>query len=464
MKRHRFRQGLWTFLIFAAGISAALAQAQKKTDDDKPADPDTGESTIEEKTLGLLPQPLKPYGVKFAATYIGEVLGNVSGGLRQGTIYEGRLNLAIDIDLQKLAGWNQLTIHANVFQIHGQGLSRGNLQNYLVVSGIEALPTSRLYEAYFEKKWGNNQVSLKAGQLAVDSEFFNTKYTDELTNASMGWPAITSLDLLSGGPSPPLAAVGARLLVNIGSSWSVLGGIFDGNQAGPGANDPQERDRYGLNFRVNDPPLLLGQIVYSWNNKKGDPNLAGSFKLGGWQNFGAYNDLRFSSNGVSLASSVAAQPAMLHGDAGLWAIFEQKLYRVPNSDDRGVGVFARLSASPSPASIIDLYADAGVEFIGLSDARPDDKFGIAADYAHVAPRARALDADFVALNPAWPRRTFEGLVTAAYQYQVRDGWTVQPNLQYIIRPGGGATDPLGPSPGKPLRDALVAGLRTTLKF
>jgi porin len=190
-------------LLLAAN---AMAQEDKKTDDDKPADPDTGESTVEEKTLGLLPNPLQRYGVKFAATYIGEVLGNASGGLKQGTIYEGRLNLAVDVDLQ----------------------TRSNLQNLFVVSGIEALPSTRLYEAYFEKQWGAKKVSLKLGQFAADSEFFNTKYTDVLTNASMGWPAITSLDLPSGGPSPPLAALGARLLVNVTDQLSVLGGIFDG--------------------------------------------------------------------------------------------------------------------------------------------------------------------------------------------------------------------------------------------
>ncbi|HEY0431475.1 MAG TPA: carbohydrate porin, partial [Pyrinomonadaceae bacterium] len=250
--RERYKTRVWFCgIAFGGCLLAAVhasAQEDKKTDDDKPADPDTGESTVEEKTLGLLRQPFRAQGVKFAITYIGEVLGNTSGGLRQGTLYEGRLNLAVDVDLQKLAGWDQLTFHANIFQIHGQGLSRDYLQNYFVVSGVEALPATRLYEAYVEKKWGN-QVSLKAGQLAADSEFFNAKYTDVMTNASLGWPAITSLDLLSGGPSPPLSAVGARLLVNIGESWSILGGIFDGNQAGPGTNDPQQRDPYGLNFR-----------------------------------------------------------------------------------------------------------------------------------------------------------------------------------------------------------------------
>ena len=226
--RRAYRQAALSMSVVLLLAANAMAQEDKKTDDDKPADPDTGESTVEEKTLGLLPNPLQRYGVKFAATYIGEVLGNASGGLKQGTIYEGRLNLAVDVDLQKLVGIDKLTFHANMFQIHGDGLSRSNLQNLFVVSGIEALPSTRLYEAYFEKQWGAKKVSLKFGQFAADSEFFNTKYTDVLTNASMGWPAITSLDLPSGGPSPPLAALGARLLVNVTDQLSVLGGIFDG--------------------------------------------------------------------------------------------------------------------------------------------------------------------------------------------------------------------------------------------
>jgi len=56
----------------------------------KPADPDTGESTVQESTLGLLPNPLEKWGVKSAATYIGEILGNPIGGLKQSAIYEGR--------------------------------------------------------------------------------------------------------------------------------------------------------------------------------------------------------------------------------------------------------------------------------------------------------------------------------------------------------------------------------------
>src|SRR6195952_3650521 len=216
-----------TALIILLLSGAVMAQEDKKTDDLKPADPDTGQSTVEETTLGLLPNPFaQKYGIKFAATYIGETLGNVSGGLQQGAVYEGRLNLAIDVDLQKLAGWRELTFHANMFQIHGGGLSRSNLNNFLVASGIEALPSTRLYEIWFERKWGE-VFALRAGQLAADTEFINAKYTDVFTNASLGWPAITSVDLPSGGPSPPLAALGVRARANVGDNLAIAAAVFD---------------------------------------------------------------------------------------------------------------------------------------------------------------------------------------------------------------------------------------------
>ena len=44
-----------TLLLAVLFMGSAWAQEDKKTDDLKPADPDTGESTIEETTLGLLP-------------------------------------------------------------------------------------------------------------------------------------------------------------------------------------------------------------------------------------------------------------------------------------------------------------------------------------------------------------------------------------------------------------------------
>jgi len=460
------RRCLLAFFLFAALLATAVAQeSDKKTDDLKPADPDTGESTVEESTLGLLPNPFEKKGVKFAITYIGEVLGNPTGGQKQSAVYEDRINFAVDVDFQKLVGLKDLAFHANVFQIDGGGLSRGALLNYMTVSGIEALPTTRLYEIWFEQKWAD-KFALRAGQLAADTEFMTAKYTDVFTNASLGWPAGFTLNMPSGGPSPPLATMGTRLRADVSDNLSLLGAVFDGNAAGPGPDDPQLRDRYGLNFRVNDPPLVLGEVQFLWNGKKGDPGLAGKFKIGSWRHFGDFTDERLSTTGLSLANPASGgMPAHLTGDFGVYSVFEQKLYRVGNDADRGIGVFLRASYSPPDRNIVDFYADGGIEFVGLSDSRQKDKFGIAAAYARVSPWARALDADFQQLaGPAWPIRSAETLVTAVYQYEVRGGWTLQPNFQYIVHPGGGATNPLQPGAGRTLGNAAVLGLRTVVKF
>jgi porin len=272
--------------------------------------------------------------------------------------------------------------------------------------------------------------------------------------------------LPSGGPSPPLAALGARLRANLTDNWTVSAAIFDGDAAGPGLDDPQLRDNHGVNFRINDPPLVIGEVQYIWNGKKGDPGLDGKFKVGGWRHFGEFSDQRFTAQGISLANPISSgMPANLSGNFGIYSVFEQKIYRVDNDDDRGIGLFARVSSSPSDRNPIDFYADGGVELIGLSDRRPKDKFGIAAGYAHVSSRARALDVDYQHLMGSdWPLRSFESLATAVYQYEVRPGWTLQPNFQYFVHPGGGATNPTGPDRGKLLKDAAVFGMRTVLKF
>jgi porin len=57
-----------------------------------------------------------------------------------------------------------------------------------------------------------------------------------------------------------------------------------------------------------------------------------------------------------------------------------------------------------------LYADGGTEFIGLSDTKPKDKFGVAAGYARVSSRAPSM---WIFSNRSgWPLRSFESLVTA----------------------------------------------------
>ena len=329
------------------GRRGACAGEDKKTDDLKPADPDTGESTVEESTLGLLPNPFEKKGVKFAVTYIGEVLGNPTGGQKQSAVYEDRINFAVDVDFEKLVGLKNLTFHANVFQIDGGGLSRGDLLNYMIVSGIEALPTTRLYEIWFEQKWAD-KFALRAGQLAADTEFMTAKYTDVFTNASLGWPAGLSLNMPSGGPSPPLATMGARLRADLSDNLTLLGAVFDGNAAGPGPGRSATARPLRRQFPRQRSAAGARRGAVSLERQEGRSRSRRQIqdrRLAPFRRF--LRPAASAPTGLSLADPASGgMPATLNGDFGIYSVFEQKLYRVGHDDDRGIGIFLRASYSP----------------------------------------------------------------------------------------------------------------------
>src|SRR5215204_7663610 len=50
-------------------------------------------------------------GVTYNLTYINDVLANVRGGARRGVIDQGRLDGALTLDLEKLAGLNGLSVY-----------------------------------------------------------------------------------------------------------------------------------------------------------------------------------------------------------------------------------------------------------------------------------------------------------------------------------------------------------------
>jgi porin len=388
----------------------------------------------------------------------------VAGGFKRGSVYEGRLNGAIDVDFAKSAGLRGLSFHANVFEIHGPALSRDFIGNLMPVSSLEAEATIRLYEAWLEQKFWNDKLSIRAGQLAADAEFMTSRFANPFMAATYGWPAIFALNMPSGGPAPPLAAMGVRVKAILNDNITLLGAVFDGNAAGPGTDSPESRDRYGINFRVNDPPLVLSEAQFAYNQEKASPGLPGTVKLGGWYHAGWFNDQRFASNGLSQADPNATSfPAQLKSDFGVYSIFQQTLAAFAGKESERGGIFARVSASPSDRNLIDFYADGGVDVIGLSASRPNDQIGLAVAYARISDRARALDRDFEVLDhDSRPIRNAETMVTATYVAEIRKGWTVAPTVQYVIHPGGRYITEGGMP--QVVKNAVVMGARMVVNF
>lgn len=408
---------------------------------------------------------LADWGVQFNTTYIAEVFGNVSGGMRRGSIYTGRLDLGTDVDLEKVLGWTGAKFHANMFQIHGQGLSRDYVGNLMLVSGVEALPSTRLYELWIEQSLFDGKLLVKVGQQASDVEFIDSKYDDIFTNSALGWPGITGINLLSGGPSPPLAVPGVRIKAQLSDNITAYAAIFDGDAAPPNSMvDPQIANPNGVLFRVNDPPWMIGQLKYGF--QMGESKLPGTITGGAWKHLGEFSDMRFATDGLPLADPASTgEPLGRRGNQGIFGVYEQMLSRAAPESDKGTAFFVRASISPSDRNLISFYLDGGFQFSGFSETRPNDKFGVAMTYARISDAARAADRDVQAFTGTpFPVRDFEAVFEMTYLAEVRSNWTVQPVFQYVFHPGGGVVDPNDPGQTRRIKDAAVFGLRSTFNY
>jgi porin len=121
--------------------------------------------------------------------------------------------------------------------------------------------------------------------------------------------------------------------------------------------------------------------------------LPGTIQVGVWNHLGRFNDLRLSVEGISMADpSSSGTPLVRRGNDGIYGVIDQMIYHVPGAeDDKGIGVFTRVSSSPADRNLISFYIDAGLNFTGIIPGRPEDAFGIAGAYARISPNASLLD-------------------------------------------------------------------------
>jgi porin len=251
---------------------------------------------------------LAEHGVTFGFIHTTELLSNVAGGLKRGTVFDGKLEAMVGIDLGRLAGLGGLSAYANAFQLHGsRGPNRILIGGLNTVSNIEALPSTRLSELWLEQQFLGGQASVRAGQLVVDTEFLVSQYFNFFVSSD--WPTNPKTGIPGGGPAYPLSTPGVRLKVDPTPQTTALLAVFNGDPAGPCGLEPEQCNRYGLSFRLDDPPFAIGELQYRYNQDPAATGLAGGIRVGAWHHFDRFEHLRFDINGLSLASPLSTPPA-----------------------------------------------------------------------------------------------------------------------------------------------------------
>lgn len=209
---------------------------------------------------------------------------------------------------------------------------------------------------------------------------------------------------------------------------------------------------------------FLNEAQLRWNHADEETGLAGQMKAGAWFQTGQNADV--------LAESTSS------GNYGFYGIIDQRLSREPGGDvaglskdgkatvdpkggkdfatpvtcqksDQGLGFFGRVAFTKSDRNFINFYFDTGLSYKGLIPGRDNDTLGIAFAYAQLSPGARESLRE-EGSSPIGAEMVLE----CTYQAQITPWLTIQPDLQYIINPGG-TTD---------LDNAFVVGGRAAIVF
>ena len=231
--------------LIAGPDPAAAQDGVVLNSNDAPPPPSIASDLPDNGDRGGLRKWLGAHGISYRAIYTGESFANVAGGIRRGALYEGKLETQVHVDFEKLTAWKGLSFFSNQFQIYGTGNpGRDFVGNMITISNIEALPSTRLSEIWLEQKFFDNKLGIRAGQLAVDAEFFNSRYLHAVLRPATGRPSQPE-NLPSGGAAYPLSTPGARLKFEPTQDLTLLVSVLNGRSRGsrPARCGDQESQR-----------------------------------------------------------------------------------------------------------------------------------------------------------------------------------------------------------------------------
>lgn len=405
--------------------------------------------------LGGVRSALAAKGISLNVLETSEVLGNPTGGIGQGAIYEGATLMGLSVDTQKLLGLSGGSFNVSAYQIHGRGLTANYLDNLNVVSSIEAPASTRLFELRYDQSFLDGKLSLRFGQFAADQEFLISQYGAFFVNSGFGWPTLAAEDLPEGGPAYPLATPGVRLKAQPTDQLALLAAVFNGNPSDNGS---------GTSFRVNKGVFAITEAQYAINGGDHAVGLPGTYKVGAWYNSNAFADQRQVYEGLPLSDPTSSDASLYHrGNWSAYAVADQMIYRVPGTKDQGLGLFFRFMGAPSDRNLVDFDLYAGANYKGIIPGRPDDTAGAGLIYTRLSDQTTQLDMEpGLSSGGGYPNGRAETVLELTYQIQMAPWWTLQPDFQYVFNPGGSLPNPYNPM--QPIADAAVFGLRTTIQF
>lgn len=393
-------------------------------------------------------------GVTFFADFTADNFWNTTGGLQTGHAYMGLLEFGVELDLEPLTDWwRGGTFKASGLHAHNiRGITIDLVGDLNGVSNIEAPEGTRLYELWLAQTLFNDTVTLQGGSMLADAYFAYNESAGTLVNAGFGWSQFIAANTGTIVPAFPFAALGARVAWRPIDQLEIQAAIFDGDSLDNAAGDIIDNP-HGFEFNLDSQWFLISEIDWKLNHAEGDTGLKGLYRLGGFYHAQNVDDLYQDANGNSWIVS-GMDPKYYQGTYAIYIAGEQEVFR--ENDDQGLSLFARAAGLPSDRSLVHLVADIGLSYTGAIPGRDRDVASAGIVYVGISDEHTRTEEVNNAVNGVSydAFSDHEMVFEFTYRAQINNWWYVQPDVQYIVHPGGSAI----------LEDSVVVGLRTGLSF
>jgi porin len=365
----------------------------------------SGSSGFEDKASGSwwgLRQKLKQAGISIDASLVLEGFKNFHGGIRT-TPFVGAstFDLSLGLDTEKLFNWKGGKFYVTLEDHAGRNPSQVLVGDLQIFDKLNSVPYLQVFELWYQQQLFNNKLRFKIGKVDANTEFSVIDNGLSFINSSTQVSPTVFLFPTTPDPMPSVNVFFTPCefyYVSFGAYYSNRS-VSLGNLVG----SPQEAQL------SNNGSFLIGETGLQWQHA---PILksGGNLKLGVWGHTGTFTTFDDSQQ---------------RGTYGYYAIFDQTLWKPTGEPPNGRGLRMFLVYARTQRSITPIYQHfgGGVTWTGLLAARPDDIVGFSPQYAQLNPQAGLP-------------YSYELAFEAFYRVKVT-GWAkLQPDLQYIIHPGG----------------------------
>ena len=315
-------------------------------------------------------------GVEVEVVHKSDILSNLAGGIKRGTAWMGYTSASVAMDLDKLAKLDGTSAFVLFHSDLGSKFNRDYAGTYSGVDNIETTAnTAQFYQAWLQKSFYDDNLSVLGGLYAVDSEFYVTDTSGLFIQPPYGMANDLAQAGQNGPPIYPMGALGVRVkYTSPTKSYYAQYALTDGVPGDP--NNPR-----GTHIQLNKGDGSLSMLELGLTpvaTAQDDSEYFNKTAIGFWHYTSRFNDL---------------DPAITqsHSNQGIYFIAERTLMTEKANASHGLSGFVRAGTASKEVNQADWTGSVGLRYRGLFDGRGDDIAGIAVTYNHASDTFRRLN-------------------------------------------------------------------------